>query len=100
MRLAVQSCIPHGRFDRLPHNRFFAVLPALISADPLLFTVPEAIATSCAFMMPVATPRDAIVFAMDHMKIQSMIRAGLFLYIAGPVFITLVVVALLRLAWQ
>ncbi len=42
----------------------------------LVITVPAAIAASCAFMMPVATPPNAIVFGSGHMSIQSMIRAG------------------------
>jgi solute carrier family 13 (sodium-dependent dicarboxylate transporter), member 2/3/5 len=81
---------------------FLPLLGALalsLDIDPLLITVPAAIAASCAFMMPVATPPNAIVFATGHMKIQSMIRAGLFLNIAGAVFVTLAVFALLRLAW-
>lgn len=82
---------------------FLPLLGALalsLDIDPLLVTVPAAIAASCAFMMPVATPPNAIVFATGHMKIQSMIRAGLFLNITGTIFITLVVVALIRVAWR
>lgn len=82
---------------------FLPLLGALavsINADPLMVTVPAAIAASCAFMMPVATPPNAIVFATGHMKIQSMIRAGLFLNIAGTVVITLLVAALLELMWS
>ncbi|WP_280571174.1 anion permease, partial [Chromohalobacter sp. 296-RDG] len=67
--------------------------------DPLLITVPAAIADSCAFMMPVATPPNAIVFATGHMKIQSMIRAGLLLNIVGTLLITLITVSLLRVLW-
>lgn len=81
---------------------FLPLLGALalsLDMDPLLITVPAAIAASCAFMMPVATPPNAIVFATGHMKIQSMIRAGFFLNIAGTVLITLLVVALLRMVW-
>jgi sodium-dependent dicarboxylate transporter 2/3/5 len=71
---------------------FLPLLGALavsINADPLLITVPAAIAASCAFMMPVATPPNAIVFATGHLRIQAMIRAGLFLNIAGTVIVTL-----------
>lgn len=81
---------------------FLPLLGALalsMQVDPLLITVPAAIAASCAFMMPVATPPNAIVFATGHMKIQSMMRAGLFLNIAGTVFITFLVVALLKALW-
>ncbi|WP_277811511.1 SLC13 family permease [Chromohalobacter canadensis] len=81
---------------------FLPLLGALaisLDMDPLLITVPAAIAASCAFMMPVATPPNAIVFATGHMKIQSMIRAGLLLNIVGTLLITLITVSLLRLLW-
>ena len=81
---------------------FLPLLGALavsLDIDPLLITVPAAIAASCAFMMPVATPPNAIVFATGHMKIQSMIRAGLFLNVVGTVFITFLVVFLIKAFW-
>ncbi|SPJ34836.1 SLC13 family permease [Kushneria phyllosphaerae] len=81
---------------------FLPLLGALaisLGLSPLLITVPAAIAASCAFMMPVATPPNAIVFATGQMKIQSMIRAGLFLNLAGTVIITLLVYMLVSLLW-
>ncbi|MAL97292.1 MAG: anion transporter [Alteromonadaceae bacterium] len=54
----------------------------------LLFTVPAAIAASCAFMMPVATPPNAIVFSSGHMSIKDMIRAGFALNLLGIVVVT------------
>ena len=55
----------------------------------LLLAIPAAIAASCAFMMPVATPPNAIVFGTGHMKIQSMIKAGFALNLFGVVVVTL-----------
>lgn len=81
---------------------FLPLLGALavsLSVDPLLITVPAAIAASCAFMMPVATPPNAIVFGTGHMKIQAMIKAGFFLNIAGTLIVTLLVVSLLEAFW-
>ncbi len=46
-------------------------------ADPLFFAAPTAIAASCAFMMPVATPPNAIIFSSGHIKVPQMARAGL-----------------------
>lgn len=54
----------------------------------LLFTVPAAIAASCAFMMPVATPPNAIVFSSGHMSIKDMIRVGFVLNLLGIVVVT------------
>ncbi|NLC02036.1 MAG: DASS family sodium-coupled anion symporter [Pseudomonas formosensis] len=51
--------------------------------SPILYAVPAAVAASCAFMMPVATPPNAIVFGTGHMKISDMITAGFKLNIAG-----------------
>lgn len=81
---------------------FLPLLGALaisLGMDPLLITAPAAIAASCAFMMPVATPPNAIVFGTGHMKIQSMIRAGLFLNLIGTVVVTLLTAGLIQLAW-
>lgn len=58
-----------------------------IGADPLLLALPTALAASCAFMMPVATPPNAIVFATGHVTIPQMCRAGLWLNFAGIVLV-------------
>ncbi|MAA65063.1 MAG: anion transporter [Alteromonadaceae bacterium] len=58
-------------------------------AAPHLLAVPAAIAASCAFMMPVATPPNAIVFGSGHMRIGDMISAGFALNIAGILVVTL-----------
>ncbi len=56
-----------------------ATLGACISADPLVFAVPVALAASCAFMMPVATPPNAIVYASGYIRIPQMAKAGFLL---------------------
>lgn len=68
--------------------------------SPLLLTVPAAIAASCAFMMPVATPPNAIVFGSGHMAISDMIRAGLLLNLVGIVVVTLLGYLLLGVAFS
>ncbi|WP_257275644.1 anion permease, partial [Endozoicomonas sp. SESOKO4] len=50
--------------------------------------IPAAIAASCAFMLPVATPPNAIVFGSGLLSIRQMIRSGLILNLAGIVIIT------------
>lgn len=54
---------------------------------PELYTIPAAIAASCAFMLPVATPPNAIVFSSNVIAIGAMIRAGFALNIISAVII-------------
>ncbi|MFH0257772.1 SLC13 family permease [Vibrio rumoiensis] len=55
---------------------------------PMMLAIPAALAASCAFMMPVATPPNSIVFASGQLKIKEMIRAGFALNIMGIFIIT------------
>jgi sodium-dependent dicarboxylate transporter 2/3/5 len=70
----------------LPLVASFAVL---ISVNPFLLLVPVALAASCAFMMPVATPPNAIVFGSGHLTIPQMARAGLALNLVAILLIVL-----------
>jgi sodium-dependent dicarboxylate transporter 2/3/5 len=63
------------------------VAPAL-GLHPITLLVPAAIAASCAFMMPVATPPNAIVFGSGHVTIPQMCRAGLWLNLIGIALVT------------
>lgn len=63
------------------------VAPAL-GVDPLRLVVPAALAASFAFMLPVATPPNAIVFGSGRIRIDQMARAGLGLNILGIVVIS------------
>jgi sodium-dependent dicarboxylate transporter 2/3/5 len=56
-----------------------ASLAVGIGADPMLLAIPTAIAASCAFMMPVATPPNAIVYGAGGLTIPQMATAGLWL---------------------
>ncbi len=57
---------------------------------PIVLTVPITIAASCAFMLPVATPPNAIVFATGAISIPQMVRAGFFLNLIGVIVVSLV----------
>ncbi|HWB21035.1 MAG TPA: DASS family sodium-coupled anion symporter [Phycisphaerales bacterium] len=50
--------------------------------------VPAALAASCAFMLPVGTPPNAMVFATGHVRMSQMCKAGLVLNLVGIVLIT------------
>lgn len=62
--------------------------------DVMLLVVPVALAATCAFMLPVATPPNAIAFGSGYIKMSQMIRAGLWLNIVGIVLITITVLTL------
>lgn len=81
---------------------FLPLLGALAVAQgipPEMLAIPAAIAASCAFMMPVATPPNAIVFGTGHMQIQSMIKAGFALNIASVFVITGLCYLLIGMIW-
>ncbi|MGI9470715.1 MAG: SLC13 family permease [Rubripirellula sp.] len=58
--------------------------------DPRLIMVPGAISASFAFMLPVATPPNAIVFGKGTLRIRDMIREGFVLNLIGVVVVTVV----------
>ncbi|MHC4947102.1 MAG: SLC13 family permease [Planctomycetota bacterium] len=70
------------------------VLPILASAgtsmkiDPLLLMIPATLSASCAFMMPVATPPNAIIFGSGRLTIAEMARIGIAINLIGIVVIT------------
>jgi len=70
------------------------VLPILapmalaIDVDPLKLMIPATLSASCAFMLPVATPPNAIIFGTGRVTMQDMMRAGLRLNLIGIVLIT------------
>ena len=76
------------------------ILPILASigvaaqTNPLLLMIPATLSTSCAFMMPVATPPNAIVFGSGRVRMSQMIRAGLLINLIGIVVITLLFLTL------
>jgi sodium-dependent dicarboxylate transporter 2/3/5 len=63
-------------------------LAAGLGVDPFLLIVPAAIAASCAFMLPVATPPNAVVFGSGYVSIPEMARAGIWLNAIGVILIT------------
>ena len=68
-----------------------AALAVSLGQDPLLLAVPAVLAASFAFMMPVATPPNAIVFSSGYITIPQMVRAGIWLNIIGTATIIFIV---------
>jgi solute carrier family 13 (sodium-dependent dicarboxylate transporter), member 2/3/5 len=72
-----------------------AFLPVMASVaigmgeDPLQLAIPVAVAASCAFMFPVATPPNAIVYGSGVMTTPQMVKAGLWLNLLFTLLITL-----------
>ena len=65
-----------------------------IGVEPVTLLFPAALAATCAFMLPVGTPPNAIVFGTGAVTIQEMARGGAVLNVVGVVLITLFTVIL------
>ena len=59
-----------------------------IGVDPMLLAIPVALAATCAFMLPVATPPNAIAYGSGYVRIPQMASAGLWLNLIGIVLIS------------
>ena len=72
------------------------VLPILAAAgvglgmDPRGLMIPATLSASCAFMMPVASPTQAIVFASGLVPIRDMVRAGIWFNLVGVILVAVV----------
>ena len=58
--------------------------------DPLLLILPLTISASCAFMLPVATPPNSIVYASNLIPIQKMVRAGIFINASSILYVFII----------
>ena len=56
--------------------------------DVVLLTLPVVLTASCAFMMPIATPPNAIVFSTNKITISFMVRVGIFMNITAIIFLS------------
>ena len=59
-----------------------------LGINPLILMLPLTISASCAFMLPVATPPNSIVFASNQVTIQSMVKTGFLLNIGAILILT------------
>jgi len=75
-------------------------LSQTLAISPLLLATAVAVATSYAFMLPVATPPNAIVFSSGRVPIQKMAKVGFWLNIIGSILITIFVLSLLSFVFE
>jgi sodium-dependent dicarboxylate transporter 2/3/5 len=68
-----------------------ASLAVAIEINPLYLMLPATIASSTAFMLPVATPPNAIIFSSGDVSIKDMVRIGLVMNVIGLILTTLLV---------
>ena len=76
-----------------------APLALEINIHPFGLMVGAAVAASCAFMLPVATPPNAVVFGSGYLKIQDMVARGVIMNIFSIILITLMVYIILPIVW-
>ncbi|QQK78405.1 DASS family sodium-coupled anion symporter [Salicibibacter cibarius] len=76
-----------------------ASLAVAMAVHPFALMVPAAVAASCAFMLPVATPPNAVVFGSGYLKIGDMIKAGFWMNIIAIVVLVILVMFLLPAVW-
>jgi len=62
--------------------------------------VAATVAASCAFMLPVATPPNAIVFGSGYLTIEDMVKKGIWMNFISIILLTLIVYYFLPLIWD
>jgi sodium-dependent dicarboxylate transporter 2/3/5 len=68
----------------------FASLAVSSGNNPMLLMIPATIASSLAFMLPTATPPNAIIFGTERLRIKTMVRTGFLLNMTGILVVFLV----------
>lgn len=63
--------------------------------DPLLLSIPVTLAASCAFMMPISTPPNAVVYSSGYVTVREMMRAGFWLNLISVMVIVGIVYVIL-----
>ena len=77
------------------------LVPLAVAMDvhPYALLVPATLAASCAFMLPVATPPNAIVFGSGYLKMSDMIRTGFRMNVISIVILLLLIRFVLPIIW-
>ena len=71
-----------------------------IDVHPFILMVSATVAATCAFMLPVATPPNAVVFGSGYLRIPDMVRVGIWMNLLSIILLTLFVYFLLPILWD
>lgn len=77
-----------------------APMALAMNLHPYLLLVSATLAASCAFMLPVATPPNAVVFGSGYLRIPDMIKTGLWMNLFSILLISLLIYFFLPLIWE
>ncbi|WP_299390622.1 DASS family sodium-coupled anion symporter [uncultured Gelidibacter sp.] len=77
-----------------------APMAVIVDIHPFILMVGAAVAASCAFMLPVATPPNAVVFGSGYLRIPDMVSKGVVMNVISIVILTLFVYFMLPMLWD
>lgn len=77
-----------------------APMAVIVDIHPFILMVAAAVAASCAFMLPVATPPNAVVFGSGYLRIPDMVSKGFIMNVISILLLTLFVYFILPLLWN
>ncbi len=77
-----------------------APMALTVDIHPFVLMVGAAVAASCAFMLPVATPPNAVVFGSGYLRIPDMVNKGIVMNIISIIILTLFVYFVLPILWD
>jgi solute carrier family 13 (sodium-dependent dicarboxylate transporter), member 2/3/5 len=77
-----------------------APMALAINVHPFILMVSATVAASCAFMLPVATPPNAVVFGSGYLRIPDMVRTGIWMNLISIAILSIFVYFLLPLVWN
>jgi sodium-dependent dicarboxylate transporter 2/3/5 len=78
------------------------IVPVALALDvhPYTLMIGITVAASCAFMLPVATPPNAVVFGSGYLKIPDMMKTGIWMNLISIILVTLAAYYLLPILWD
>jgi len=77
-----------------------ASLSVLLEVHPFIIMTGATVAASCAFMLPAATPPNAVVFGSGYLRIPDMVKVGIVMNLFSIIFAALMVFYILPILWQ